>query len=407
MLALVLYAAASDYTQRKENPVREGPGNYYPLLYHLPSGVAVQVDEKQGGWNRIRVLEDSIRVRLEAGGEAASESWMPQNCLDVKKPSMDYGKLDIEWNSISASRAGVAAAVRGYAMEYGGADEKDIDSLALLTAPLFDIDEYRVFKRETLQRAPMRSGGHDLKNRFSDYFKAHDLDVLEQGIGLGLATRLAQTGLVQNMAMLAYINMITTLLAESTGAYDVPFRTLVLRDTLAASWSLPGGYLFISQGMLDLCSDEAELAAVIAREMMHLIEQHAFSKTPVGQTQKQVQDAMDELDAQALALQTDAPVDPIKFAVEAFEFTVNAKNPLTEQNADRGAAVLLARAGYEPQAVLQLVIKLLGSGIETRSFMRFDPRHQRLQALRVFLQQEFTGWQGNTFARRFSDRIHR
>lgn len=411
LAAAARFAPAAEFTHRNSNPVRQGPGNYYPLLYSLPVGIQIEVAREQEGWKLIQVKTDSIRNRLQKDGLLADEQWLPKNCLTAQLPATDYRQLKIEWNTTSASQAGIAAAVRGNAMKYGGATEQALDSLAVLTAPLFSAQDYQNFKFETLAALQSTVNREVLRNRFGTYFRPYPVDPGVEGVGLGLATRLAKTGLRPDKELLAYLNMLTTFLVELSGAYDVPFRTLVLQDTLARSWSLPGGYLFISQGLLNKCTDEAELAAVIARELVHLVAEHAFYQTPLGQVNKYAESAMDELEAEAQAFEKRVPVDMKQYAIESYNFAIKSKNPMIEIDADRGAVVLLALAGYDPQAVARIMKKSSDEEMEEldqqEDLTIFQPQRQRLAQLDHFVQEHFADWRGSRNLTRFQRSIKR
>jgi predicted Zn-dependent protease len=44
------------------------------------------------------------------------------------------------------------------------------------------------------------------------------------------------------------------------------------------AFALPGGYVYVTRGLLALANDTSEVAAVIAHEMAHVTTRHAFSR---------------------------------------------------------------------------------------------------------------------------------
>jgi len=57
------------------------------------------------------------------------------------------------------------------------------------------------------------------------------------------------------------------------------FRCFVFRDQFPNAMALPGGYIFISQSLLELCERrEDEMAFVIGHEMAHVIRKHAWDR---------------------------------------------------------------------------------------------------------------------------------
>ena len=54
------------------------------------------------------------------------------------------------------------------------------------------------------------------------------------------------------------------------------YRVTILNTPKVNAFALPGGYLYITRGLLALANDSAELAAVIAHEMAHVSANHAI-----------------------------------------------------------------------------------------------------------------------------------
>ena len=54
------------------------------------------------------------------------------------------------------------------------------------------------------------------------------------------------------------------------------YRVTILNSPNVNAFALPGGYLYITRGLLALANDSAEMAAVIAHEMAHVSANHAI-----------------------------------------------------------------------------------------------------------------------------------
>ncbi len=54
------------------------------------------------------------------------------------------------------------------------------------------------------------------------------------------------------------------------------YRVTILNTPKVNAFALPGGYLYITRGLLALANDSAEIAAVIAHEMAHVAANHAI-----------------------------------------------------------------------------------------------------------------------------------
>ncbi|MCC6738441.1 MAG: M48 family metalloprotease [Planctomycetia bacterium] len=54
------------------------------------------------------------------------------------------------------------------------------------------------------------------------------------------------------------------------------WRFYIVRDARVATWSAPGGFVFVTDGALKACASEDALAALIAQEMAHSALRHAL-----------------------------------------------------------------------------------------------------------------------------------
>ncbi len=68
---------------------------------------------------------------------------------------------------------------------------------------------------------------------------------------------------------------VATRLAAAYGRSDMVFRCRLLDCREINAFSVPGGYLYITQGLYDRL-DDASLAAVLAHELAHLIRRDGF-----------------------------------------------------------------------------------------------------------------------------------
>jgi predicted Zn-dependent protease len=69
--------------------------------------------------------------------------------------------------------------------------------------------------------------------------------------------------------------------ARLVAASDEPwrsYRVTLLNSPAVNAFALPGGYVYVTRGLLALANDTSEVAAVIAHEMAHVTARHAFSR---------------------------------------------------------------------------------------------------------------------------------
>lgn len=403
-LPFLCYAQEIEYTKRSKNEVRDGPGNYYPLLFILPAGTPVKIINRQGGWIRFHGVDEAIAKELPKEA-LQSESWISKNCLVEKAPKKSWKELEFLQGSLEASPSSVAAAIRGYGLRYGKTTAAALDSLIIFQGNFFTPQEYLQFKKET-ENFQQTSAQKNLAGRFHKYFRDYEIDVAEEGIGLGIASRMAQRGLLNDPQLLKYVNLLGTLLSETTGAYDFPFKIFLLRDDVINAVSIPGGYIFITNAMLNLCRNEAELASIIAHEMMHIFLLHG-----VQEIQQRIMNIRMDLAMQELEKEVGEEYDPLSaeledFAIEAYETVVKPRLQSYEEEADRGAALMLARAGYDLVAVPRMVLRMRDSVIRDESLETENPFAgldflKRYDQISNFINKSLSEFKGVTNVERF------
>jgi predicted Zn-dependent protease len=90
---------------------------------------------------------------------------------------------------------------------------------------------------------------------------------------------LAQFGGAYEDAQLhRYIDSLGQLLARTSDRPDVHYTFTVLDSPVVNAFALPGGYVYITRGLLALANDEAEVAGVLAHEIGHVAARHAAAR---------------------------------------------------------------------------------------------------------------------------------
>jgi predicted Zn-dependent protease len=101
----------------------------------------------------------------------------------------------------------------------------------------------------------------------------------EQKLGDKEAKEVERTvGLVRDRRLVEYVEAIGTRLAKATGRTDIAWQWSVADDADANAFALPGGYVYVTRGLLALTNREDELAGVLAHEMAHVTERHAVNR---------------------------------------------------------------------------------------------------------------------------------
>ncbi|MEX0840021.1 MAG: M48 family metalloprotease [Parvibaculum sp.] len=75
-----------------------------------------------------------------------------------------------------------------------------------------------------------------------------------------------------------YVAGIATRVARATNIPNGQYRVTVLDSPVVNAFALPGGYVYVTRGLMALANDEAELAGVIGHEMGHVAARHSAQR---------------------------------------------------------------------------------------------------------------------------------
>lgn len=149
-------------------------------------------------------------------------------------------------------------------------------------------------------------------------------------------------GAYSDGALEAYVAGVATRIAGAAGAEIAPYRVTVLNSPSINAFVSPGGYLYLTRGLMSLANDEAELASVIGHEIGHVAERHLAQRH-----------------AAAVVL---GAIDGSGVAGEEMELggrgLLASYSRDQEYEADRLGIRYLADAGYDPYAASDFLKRL-------------------------------------------------
>lgn len=85
-------------------------------------------------------------------------------------------------------------------------------------------------------------------------------------------------GAYQDSALQAYVEKVGRTLVAQSELAGQSFTFTVLDSDIVNAMALPGGYVYVTRGLLALANDEAELAGVMAHEIGHVTAQHTAQR---------------------------------------------------------------------------------------------------------------------------------
>ncbi len=84
-----------------------------------------------------------------------------------------------------------------------------------------------------------------------------------------------QTGLCQRPAVVQYVTQIGNRLVNQLGRQPFPYKFAVADMAQPNAFSLPGGFVYASRGIIAVTNSEDELAGILAHEILHVEGKHA------------------------------------------------------------------------------------------------------------------------------------
>lgn len=167
----------------------------------------------------------------------------------------------------------------------------------------------------------------------------------------------------------SYVNRVGQRLVSASDSRDIPFRFQVVVSDQINAFAVPGGYVYVTTGLLRAVENEAQLASVLAHEISHINKRHSV---------KAIQRA-----TLAQGIAETANVETSTLAQLGYQLAINLpRSREYEYAADEGGLDILRAAGYPAMAFVNFLQKLQGSAT-TPEFLRTHPTSaNRIEELR-------------------------
>ncbi len=155
-----------------------------------------------------------------------------------------------------------------------------------------------------------------------------------------------------------YVNVMGQTLAQASDRPETfgGYHFLILDTDEINALSAPGGFVFVTKGLLDCCGSEDAMASVLAHEIGHVQRKHGLQA---------IQKSRITEGATALAL-TGAALSGNKLQEVTETFDESIQDITTtmidsgysrsfEKEADHDAVVIMQRMGYDPNAIVDML----------------------------------------------------
>ncbi len=160
-------------------------------------------------------------------------------------------------------------------------------------------------------------------------------------------------GAYNDRALAAYVRGIGLGLAGVSETPKFPYTFTILNEEKVNAFALPGGYVYITRGLLALAGNEAEMAGVLAHEIGHVVARHTAERysravaTNLGLTL-----------LGALGSAAGVPSGVGRLASFGARAALQGYSREQELEADMLAVRYLARSGYDPRTMTGFLRKM-------------------------------------------------
>lgn len=176
-----------------------------------------------------------------------------------------------------------------------------------------------------------------------------------------------QYELYNNQRTQKYVDNIGQKLVANSDSRNIPYTFQVVVSDAVNAFATPGGYVYVTTGLLEEADNEAQLASVIAHEIAHINERHSI---------KALKQAV-----LAQGIAETAGVSTSTLAQIGYQLAIDLpQSRQYEYEADRLGLEILQQAGYPPMAFVNFLKQLEGGN--SPEFLRTHPTNtNRLEAL--------------------------
>ncbi|MEE9325977.1 MAG: M48 family metalloprotease [Cocleimonas sp.] len=150
---------------------------------------------------------------------------------------------------------------------------------------------------------------------------------------------------LNNPRLQSYVNNIGQQLARQSHRKGLKYTFTVLDDPSVNAFALPGGFIYITTGLMAYLNSEAELAGVIGHEIGHVTARHGVKQQSAGMASAILVSVLAKKGGAGSGKQYN----------QLGRALLSGYGRDHELQADRLGAEYLARIGYQPQNMIKVV----------------------------------------------------
>jgi len=196
-----------------------------------------------------------------------------------------------------------------------------------------------------------------------------------------------------DMGLQIYVNRLGRWISLHSTRPNLPWAFVVIDDGGYNAFAAPGGYVFITKGLIDRVRDEAELAGILAHEITHVTSRHHL----VALRAKAQAGVLTQLVASQMKNNAGGWVSSQLLALGRNLYS-SGLDQQDEFDADRNGVELATRAGFDPYglaaALQQLRTATPDDPLFTLSLSTHPPAQLRLDQIELAMGTRLDGFAG-------------
>ena len=160
----------------------------------------------------------------------------------------------------------------------------------------------------------------------------------------------ASMGLYSDESFQNYVQDLGRALAEDSERPHLPWTFRVLDEPVINAFALPGGYIYVTRGILPYLDSEAELAGVLGHEIGHVTARHSVERLSRAQLTQIGPNLVG-----VLSPRLENAVGLVLAPLQLFDMKFSRDD---ERQADALGVRYMSRQGYDPQELAEVMVML-------------------------------------------------
>jgi predicted Zn-dependent protease len=194
-------------------------------------------------------------------------------------------------------------------------------------------------------------------------------------------------GKIANEALQNYVDSVGQKVAKVSHRRGWEYHFTALDDDMVNAFALPGGYIFITKGMLEQLTTEAQLASVLAHETAHVVARDtaALMSREIG------------IEILLAAVTSESTSQTARTAANLTRQIIGLRFSRTdEKDADLAGMDYMVRAGYNPNGMVETMQMLQNQQkVNTIEFFSTHPSPEnRVAYLKVRIESRYRSREG-------------